>query len=116
MTGANDGGSLSAGKGDSLGAPAKKIIEMFGPGKSRLTVADAARESDITRAAARRCLLTLGELGYLAHDRKFFSRRLACGDWAGDPGLAKISWKPRNHLDALRGQLKESVSLAILEG
>ena len=30
-----------------------------------LSVSDAARTTDITRAAARRCLITLTELGYV---------------------------------------------------
>ncbi|HEY3677637.1 MAG TPA: helix-turn-helix domain-containing protein, partial [Bradyrhizobium sp.] len=30
-----------------------------------LSVSDAARSSNITRAAARRCLITLTELGYV---------------------------------------------------
>ena len=48
------------------------IIEVFGMEHSQLTVTDAARLTDTTRAAARRCLLTLVELGYLSHDGKHF--------------------------------------------
>ena len=48
------------------------VIEAFGESSSQLTVADAARITDVTRAAARRCLLTLTELGYLTHDGRYF--------------------------------------------
>ena len=49
------------------------IIEAFSATTVRMTVAEAARLADVTRPAARRCLLTLVDLGYLAHDGKFFT-------------------------------------------
>jgi len=48
------------------------VIEAFSGSAAGLTVADAARLTNVTRAAARRCLLTLAELGYLSHDGKHF--------------------------------------------
>ncbi|GAA5165266.1 IclR family transcriptional regulator C-terminal domain-containing protein [Pseudonocardia eucalypti] len=91
------------------------VIEAFGQ-VSRLTVAEAAQRTDITRAAARRCLLTLTDLGYLTHDGKNFRptpRMLRLGgaylDTASLPTLA------RPHLTAARDALTESVSLAVWE-
>jgi IclR family transcriptional regulator, pca regulon regulatory protein len=90
------------------------VIEAFGSGSSQLTVSEAAQLTNVTRAAARRCLLTLTELGYLAHDGKHFRptpRMLRLGgaylDTATLPALAQP------HLVAARDRLGESVSLAV---
>lgn len=90
------------------------VIEAFDEGSSALTVTEAARLTNITRAAARRCLLTLAELGYLTHDGKYFRptpRMLRLGgaylETAPLPTLAQP------HLMAARDQLCESVSLAV---
>lgn len=90
------------------------VIEAFSATSSRLTVSEAARITDVTRAAARRCLLTLTELGYLSHDGKHFRptpRMLRLGgaylEAAPLPALAQP------HLVAARDQLAESVSLAV---
>ena len=71
------------------------VMETFGKTRSQLTVADAARLTGVTRAAARRCLLTLADLGYLTHDGKYFRptpRTLRLGgaylDTASLPNLA----------------------------
>ena len=48
------------------------IIEAFSPHRARMTVSEAAQSSGTSRASARRCLLTLTELGYLEFDGKFF--------------------------------------------
>ena len=47
------------------------IIEAFAT-HGVLSVSDAARSSNITRAAARRCLITLTELGYVEHAGREF--------------------------------------------
>jgi IclR family pca regulon transcriptional regulator len=49
------------------------VIEAFDERRPRLTIADVARATGLTRAAARRYLLTLARLGYADHDGKFFS-------------------------------------------
>lgn len=92
------------------------IIELFGMEHSQLTVSDAARLTDTTRAAARRCLLTLTDLGYLNHDGKHFRptpRFLRLGvaylDAAPLPQLAQP------YLASAREALGESISLAVLE-
>src|ERR1700749_3181099 len=48
------------------------IIEAFSPHRTRLTVSEAAQSSMTSRASARRCLLTLTELGSLEFDGKYF--------------------------------------------
>jgi len=93
------------------------IIELFGSGKARLSVSEAARDASMTRPAARRCLLTLEQLGYLAHDGKYFTpnarlRRLG----GGLPFAASFAERAQPILDDACERLGESVSLAVLDG
>ena len=93
------------------------IIEAFGTRQPSLTVADAARVSGATRASARRCLLTLTELGYLEFDGKRFRprpRMLRLG--GGYPNAAPLPQLAQPILSAARDQLGESISLGVLDG
>lgn len=69
---------------DNAAAPAKRdmiagldkglqVIEAFDQERSRLTIAEVAERTGLTRAAARRYLLTLAALGYMRHENKQFS-------------------------------------------
>jgi IclR family pca regulon transcriptional regulator len=60
---------------DFVGALEKglQIIEAFDSDATMLTLSDVAAKIGITRAAARRFLLTLTELGYAQHDGRRFS-------------------------------------------
>ncbi len=49
------------------------IIEMFDESRRLVTISEAANATGITRAAARRYLLSLVQLGYAFHDGKYFS-------------------------------------------
>ena len=49
------------------------VIECFDDENERLTSADVAIRTGLSRAAARRCLLTLHKLGYANYDGKLFS-------------------------------------------
>ncbi|HEU0200020.1 MAG TPA: IclR family transcriptional regulator C-terminal domain-containing protein [Burkholderiaceae bacterium] len=49
------------------------VIEAFDQEKSRLSISEVAVRTGLTRAAARRYLITLTHLGYVHHDRKTFS-------------------------------------------
>lgn len=92
------------------------IIEAFSPHRTRMTVSEAAQSSGTSRASARRCLLTLTELGYLEFDGKFFRpqpRLLALsGAYSGARSLPQIA---QPFLKAARDQLHESISLAVLD-
>ncbi len=93
------------------------IIEAFEDAAGQLTVTDAARLTDLTRAAARRCLLTLVDLHYLDHDGKFFRplpRLLRLG--AAYLSSAPIALRTQSILNSARDRLNESVSLAQLDG
>lgn len=92
------------------------IIEAFSPQRTRLTVAEAAQASATSRASARRCLLTLTELGYLEFDGKYFRpqpRLLALSAaYSGTRALPQIA---QPFLKATRDELGESISLAVLD-
>jgi IclR family transcriptional regulator, pca regulon regulatory protein len=91
------------------------IIEAFSA-RSVMSVADAARAAGATRASARRCLLTLTELGYLEHSGREFRpltrlRRLG-GIASRRDQLAQLA---QPLLSRTRDELAESISLAILD-
>ena len=91
------------------------IIEAFSV-QSAMSVADAARASGTTRAAARRCLLTLVELNYLELSGREFRplprlRRLG-GITSERDKLVQIALPL---LERARDELAESVSLAVLD-
>jgi IclR family pca regulon transcriptional regulator len=92
------------------------IIEAFSPHRTRLTVSEAAEASGTSRASARRCLLTLTELGYLEFDGKYFRpqpRLLALSAaYSGTRSLPQIA---QPFLKAARDELHESISLAVLD-
>ena len=48
------------------------VLRAFAPDEPRLTVSRVAAKSDMTRASARRFLLTLTDLGYLRADGPYF--------------------------------------------
>jgi IclR family pca regulon transcriptional regulator len=92
------------------------IIEAFSATTTRMTVSDAAHLTDLSRPAARRCLLTLVDLGYLTHDGKFFTplpRMLRLGGaYLSTSSLPQIA---QPLLASARDTLHESISLAVLD-
>lgn len=92
------------------------IIEAFGASTTRMTVSDAAHYAELSRPAARRCLLTLVDLGYLAHDGKFFTplpRMLRLGSaYLSTSSLTQIA---QPLLASARDELQESISLAVMD-
>ncbi len=92
------------------------VVEAFTSERAQLTVTEAARATSITPAAARRCLLTLKELGYLQQDGGYFRptpRMMRLGaaylEAASLPSLAQP------FILAARDELAESVSVAVYE-
>jgi IclR family transcriptional regulator, pca regulon regulatory protein len=85
-----------------------------GPG---LTLSDVARRTGMTRAAARRFLLTLGDLGYVrAADRRFTltPRVLDLGySFLSSLSLPEIA---QPHLRELVERVHESSSVSVLDG
>lgn len=81
------------------------------------TLADVARTTGMTRAAARRFLTTLVALGYARHDGRRFSltpRTLELGyAYLSSLGLPEIA---QPHLQDLVARVQESSSISVLDG
>jgi IclR family pca regulon transcriptional regulator len=93
------------------------VIRAFGPDRERLSLSEVARATGLTRAAARRFLLTLVKLGYVRSDGREFSLRprvLELG-YAYLSGLA-MPEIAAPHLEELVAQLRESSSISVLDG
>lgn len=103
---------------DLMGGLAKglKVIEAFTAEHPRLSIADAAAITGLDRATARRCLLTLAELGYADYDGKYFTvtprvLRLGTGCLAAMPLPRLVQpW-----LDQLSEAVGQSTSVSILD-
>jgi IclR family pca regulon transcriptional regulator len=93
------------------------VIRAFGPDRERLSLSEVARATGLTRAAARRFLLTLVKLGYVRSDGRVFSLRprvLELG-YAYLSGLA-LPEVAEPHLETLSAKLHESSSISVLDG
>ena len=92
------------------------VIECFDRQRTRLTIAEVAAITGLSRAAARRCLLTLTQLGYTEFDGKFFSlapRVLRLGyAYLASASLPQIL---QPFLEQLREQTNESSSASVLD-
>lgn len=69
-----DGNRLDDGSGDTIQALVRglQVIRAFDARHQRMTLTEVAGETGLTRATARRCLLTLHQLGYVSWDGKYF--------------------------------------------
>jgi len=93
------------------------VIRAFGPDRERLSLSEVARATGLTRAAARRFLLTLVKLGYVRSDGREFSLRprvLELG-YAYLSGLA-LPEVAEPHLEDISAKLHESSSISVLDG
>ena len=93
------------------------VIKAFGPDREKLSLSDVAKATGLTRAAARRFLLTLVKLGYVRSDGREFSLRprvLELG-YAYLSGLA-LPEVAAPHMEELVARLHESSSISVLDG
>jgi IclR family pca regulon transcriptional regulator len=92
------------------------VIKAFHAGAPELTLSDVARSTGLTRAAARRFLLTLADLGYVRTDGKYFTltaRVLELGySYLSSLSLAEVA---QPHLESLSAAVHESSSVSVLE-
>lgn len=93
------------------------VIRSFGPQHRRMTLSEVAARSSLTRAAARRILLTLLELGYVAQEGRSF----ALTPRILDLGYSYLSSMPMSTLAQpimveLGSRFNHSVSVAALDG
>jgi len=92
------------------------VIRAFGKDSPEMSVAEVARLTAMTRAAARRFLLTLHALGYVECEGRSF--RLAAKTLElGFSFLSSQSWLSiaAPLLETLKSELGESVSVTVLE-
>lgn len=94
-----------------------QVIRSFSADAPRQTLTEVASRSGLTRAGARRILLTLQTLGYVETDGKLFSLTPRILDL----GFAYLSSMPiwniaEPVMEALVEKVKESCSAAVLEG
>ncbi len=93
------------------------VIKAFGPETPQMTLSEVARATGLTRAAARRFLLTLVDLGYVRSDAREFSLRpkvLELG-YAYLAGLS-LNEVAEPHIEDLVALTHESSSVAVLDG
>lgn len=93
------------------------VITAFGPDSPQMTLSDVARATGLTRAAARRFLLTLVDLGYVRTDGKLFELTPKVLD-LGYAYLSSISLPgvAEPHLEQLVAETHESSSMSVLDG
>jgi IclR family pca regulon transcriptional regulator len=93
------------------------VLKLFSEDRPRLSTSDVASLTDLSRAAARRFLLTLTELGYLNNEGETFEPRPKILEL----GYAYLStWRfpelVRPHLQDVVNALHENCSFAVLDG
>lgn len=93
------------------------VIGAFGEGAEALTLSEVAARTDMTRATARRFLLTLVDLGYVRTDGRVFRltpKVLALGyAYLSSLPLTQIA---EPHLENLVSRTRESSSMSVLDG
>ena len=93
------------------------VIRAFDAEHPELTLSEVARTTGLTRAAARRFLLTLVELGYVRTDGRLFTLRpkiLELGyAYLSSLSLPEIALP---HLEQLVERVHESTSVSVLDG
>jgi IclR family transcriptional regulator, pca regulon regulatory protein len=93
------------------------VIRAFDADHSELTLSEVARETGLTRAAARRFLHTLVNLGYMRSDGRRFALRpkiLELGyAYLSSQSLPEVA---APHLEQLVEKVHESSSVSVLDG
>lgn len=93
------------------------VIRAFDKEHPQLTLSEVAAVTGVTRAAARRFLLTLVRLGYVRAEGRYFSlspRVLELGyAYLSSLSLPEVA---QPHLEALVAEVNESSSVSVLDG
>jgi IclR family pca regulon transcriptional regulator len=93
------------------------VMRAFDEQNPELTLSDVARRTGLTRAAARRFLLTLVELGYVRSEGRIFALRprvLELGyAYLSGLGLEDVATP---HMERLVSLTRESSSITVLDG
>ncbi|HEY0776140.1 MAG TPA: IclR family transcriptional regulator C-terminal domain-containing protein [Nocardioidaceae bacterium] len=93
------------------------VITAFGSDRQEMTLSEVAKATGMTRATARRFLLTLVDLGYMRSEGRLFRltpRVLDLGySYLSSLSLPGIAGP---HLERLAGETHESSSMSVLDG
>jgi IclR family pca regulon transcriptional regulator len=94
-----------------------QVIKAFDGEHPELTLSEVSRRTGMARAAARRFLLTLEQLGYVHHDGRTFVLRPRILDlgfaYLSSMGLPEVAGP---HLETLVATVQESSSMSVLDG
>src|SRR5690606_30754431 len=116
---AGTGGLSTSGHPDFVQSFARglAVIEAFDREHAAMTLSEVARRANLTRAAARRLLLTLCELGYAQTDGRLFSLRPRMLNLGFAYLHAQGIWDlAQPFLVELVERIHESCSIAVLDG
>jgi IclR family pca regulon transcriptional regulator len=94
------------------------VVRAFTRQKRQLTIAQISQRTGIPRAAVRRCLYTLGQLGYVATEdrRTFFLRPKVLELGHAYMTSSPLAASSQPILDRVSDVIHESCSMAILDG
>ncbi len=94
-----------------------EVIQAFGPERPEMTLSDVAKQTGMTRAAARRFLLTLERLGYVGSDGRHFTLRPQVLN-LGYVYLSMMPWWriAQPYMEDAAGEVHESCSASVLDG
>lgn len=92
------------------------VMSCFGKGHEKMTLTEVAQRTDLTRGTARRFLLTLCKLGYIATDEKHYwlTHKVLkfSSNYLATFGLGEAAY---SHIQALTDALDETSSMAVLD-
>jgi IclR family transcriptional regulator, pca regulon regulatory protein len=92
------------------------VLRAFTPDAPALTISEVAERTGLTRATARRVLLTLADLGYVDSERRAFSLNSSVLDLAKPFAGRHDTWGfARPYLESLTERTGESASIAVLD-
>ena len=93
------------------------VLRAFGRDRPQMTLSEVAEATELSPAAARRCLNTLVKLGYVAkHRRQFLLRPEVMSFASAYLDSTSLGELVRPHLQAVRDETGDSSSLAVLSG
>ena len=104
---------------EAMGGLAKglSVIRAFSRDHAALTLSEIARSANMPAATARRCLLTLEELGYVTRNgRAYLLRPKVLELGAAYLESMNIEQLTKTHLEELARQTSDSAALCVLEG
>jgi IclR family transcriptional regulator, pca regulon regulatory protein len=104
---------------EAMGGLAKglDVIRAFTQGTPSLTLSEIAQRANLPAATARRCLLTLAELGYVMHSgRNFLLRPKVLELGAAYLDSMSIEALTKTYLEDLASQTGDSAALTVLDG